>query len=629
MTIESMLSAFEAGNLTNAYELLGCHRTEEGWCFRVWAPNAQKISVVGDFNFWNPEDLPMEPIGHGVWQAVAPTAQEGQAYKYFITQYTGRQVHKTDPFGFRMTALPDTSSIICDLSGYQWHDRAFRAADSRKNILDRPINIYEVHLGSWKRHEDGTYLTYEELARELVPYVKDMGYTHVELMPLCEYPFDPSWGYQVSCYYSPTHRYGTPQQLMALVDAFHQAGIGVIMDWVPAHFPKDEYGLYEFDGTPQYEGMDPVMREHTEWGTRIFNYSNGGVSSFLISNAIFWMQVYHMDGLRVDAVTSMLYLDYARPNYHPNKFGGRENLEAIEFLQKLNTAVFAMRKNALMIAEESTAFPNITKPVEENGLGFLLKWNMGWMHDVLDYMSKDPVYRKYHHDKLTFQLTYAFSENYVLPLSHDEVVHGKLSLIGRMPGLYDDKFHNLRAMFAYMMTEPGKKLNFMGSELAQFIEWNYNQGLDWLLLDYDRHRQMQHFVRDLNHFYLSHPQLWENDRNWDGFQWIDPDDKDRSIFSYRRMDKKGRELVVVCNFCPVYREDYPLGLRRPGTYDPIFCTDRPEYGGADTFVPSVTTEKQPMHGQKYSAKFVIPALSVTIYQRRNPVRKSKIQTESK
>ena len=623
MANEALLDAFQAGTLTTAFDFLGCHRTETGWVFRVWAPNARAIHVVGDFNFWNPEDLPMRNIGAGIWEAESANAQEGNAYKYLVTQYGGNQAFKADPYGYQMTPLPDTSSVICDIDTYTWHDRAFRAVDNRRNLLDRPINIYEVHLGSWRRHADGSYLSYAELAQELVPYVKEMGYTHVEMMPLAEYPYDPSWGYQVSCYYAPTHRYGTPQQLMELIDAFHQAGIGVIMDWVPAHFPKDEYGLYEFDGTPQYEVYDMKMREHPEWGTRVFNYGSGGVCSFLVSNAIFWLRKYHIDGLRVDAVSSMLYLDYNRKDYIPNKFGGRENLEAIEFLRRLNTAAFAEKKNALMIAEESTTFPNITKPVEDDGLGFLFKWNMGWMHDVLDYMSKDPIYRSYHHNKLTFQLTYAFSENYILPLSHDEVVHGKLSLINRMPGSYEDKFHNLRAMYAYMMTEPGKKMTFMGSELGQFIEWNFNQGLDWMLLDYDKHRQLHHFVKDLNFFYREHPQLWEDDRDWEGFRWIDPDDNERSVLSYIRRDKKGRELIVICNFCPVYRDHFRLGLRLPGTYDPIFNSDRPEYGGNDTFVPSVTTEKIPANNQKYSAEFTLPGMSVTIYQRRRPERKTK------
>lgn len=616
MNLEKELTAFDAGDLSTAYHILGAHRQGDVWCFRVWAPNAKAIHVVGDFNFWNTTDLPMQPIGHGVWEAVSEFAKVGQAYKYCVTQASGRQVMKADPYGYQMTPLPDTSSVLCDLDTYHWGDGVYRRTAARRKMLSRPVNIYEVHLGSWKRHEDGSFLSYGELAEQLVPYVKDMGYTHIELLPIAEHPFTPSWGYQVTGYYAPTHRYGKPQELMQLVDACHQAGIGVILDWVPAHFPKDEYGLYEFDGTCQYEVSDPMMREHPDWGTRIFDYGKGGVCSFLTSNVVFWLNKYHIDGIRVDAVASMLYLDYNRPNYHPNKYGGRENLEAIAFLQKMNQAAFAANKSVMMIAEESTTFPNVTKPAYDGGLGFLFKWNMGWMNDLLKYMEQDPVYRKYEHNKLTFQLTYAFSENFILPLSHDEVVHGKKSLIGRMPGDYNQKFNNLRAFFAYMMTEPGKKLNFMGSEFGQFIEWDYRQGLDWLLLDYDRHRQMQKFTHDLNHFYLHHPQLWENDQNWEGFRWINPDDGDNSILSYCRMDKQGRELVVLCNFTPVYRAHYRLGLKRPGTYDPIFCTDREEYGGYNTFVPSAQTQKIPANGMNNSAEFVLPGMSVTIFQRR-------------
>lgn len=627
MNLSEQLQKFNSGELETAYELLGAHREKNGWRFRVWAPNAKGVSVVGDFNFWNPEDLPMRPIGEGIWEAVSVFAKEGQCYKYCVTHRSGKRVYKTDPYGFRTAALPDTSSILCSLD-YKWNDGTYRRIAARQNVLKRPVNIYEVHLGSWKRHEDGSYLSYAELARELVPYVRDMGYTHIELLPVTEYPYDPSWGYQVTCYYSPTFRYGSPQELMGFVDACHQAGLGVILDWVPAHFPKDENGLYEFDGTCQYELSDPSMNEHPDWGTRIYDYGKGGVSSFLISNVIFWLEKYHIDGIRVDAVASMLYLDYNRPKFKPNRYGGRENLEAISFLQRLNIAAFAHKPNVLMIAEESTTFPKITRPVYEGGLGFLFKWNMGWMNDLLDYMSKDPVYRKYEHNKLTFQLTYAFSENFILPLSHDEVVHGKLSLIGRMPGDYDQKFHNLRAFYAYMMTEPGKKLNFMGSEFAQFIEWNYEQGLDWLLLGYDRHRQMQAFVKDLNHFYLDNPCLWDNEQGWECFKWLEPDDRDNSILSYRRIGRDGKELIVLCNFCPCYRDHYRLGLPKTGTYDPIFCSDATQYGGCGTFVPSVKAQKRPWGAYRYSAEFTLPAMSVTIYRRRaGAKRKSSPPTD--
>lgn len=624
MNLSIQLEKFSAGELDTAYELLGAHfnQKKKRWCFRVWAPQAKAVSVVGDFNFWNPEDLPMQPIGEGIWQAESSFARLGQCYKYCVTHQDGSRVYKTDPYGYQTAVLPETSSVLCSLD-YTWQDGAYRRAAARQNVLKRPVNIYEVHLGSWKRHDDGSYYSYRELAETLVPYAKQMGYTHLELLPLTEYPYDPSWGYQVTCYYAPTFRYGTPQELMYFIDTCHAAGLGVILDWVPAHFPKDENGLYEFDGTCLYELSDPAMNEHPDWGTRIFDYGKGGVVSFLVSNVLFWLTKYHIDGIRVDAVASMLYLDYNRPHFKPNRYGGRENLEAIAFLQKLNIAAFGKKPNVLMIAEESTAFPKITRPVYEGGLGFLFKWNMGWMNDLLSYMSKDPVYRKYEHNKLTFQLTYAFSENFILPLSHDEVVHGKCSLIGKMPGEYDQKFANLRAFFGYMMTEPGKKLNFMGSEFAQFIEWNYTQGLDWLLLDYDRHRQMQAYVKALNHFYLDNPCLWENEQGWDCFAWLEPDDCDNSILSYRRIGKGGKELLVLCNFCPCYRDGYLLGLPRAGTYDPVFCSDAEQYGGCGTFVPSVKAKKKPRGAYAFSGEFTLPAMSVTIYRRRAGTAKSK------
>jgi 1,4-alpha-glucan branching enzyme len=475
------------------------------------------------------------------------------------------------------------------------------------------VNIYEIHAGSWKQHEDGSYLSYTELAAQLIPYVKDMGYTHIEMMPLMEYPYDPSWGYQITCYYAPTHRYGTPQQLMEFVDACHAAGIGVIFDWVPAHFPKDENGLYEFDGTCCYELSDPMMNEHPDWTTRIYDYGKPEVQSFLVSNAVYWLHYFHLDGIRVDAVASMLYLDYNRKVFRPNKFGGKENLEAIDFLRKLNAAAFRENPAAMMIAEESTAFPLITKPDYDGGLGFLFKWNMGWMNDMLRYMALDPLYRKGSHNALTFSMTYAYSENYILPLSHDEVVHGKHSLIDRMPGSYEDKFNNLRVFYAYQIAHPGKKLTFMGNEFAQFIEWNYKQPLDWLLLGYEKHRQMQSFVRELNRFYLSSRPLWENDSDWNGFQWISCDDRDRSIVAFRRIDRKGREVIAVCNFCPVLREHYRLGLPRAGWYLPVLNTDDEQFGGFGFAAESVRAEKTPANDLPYSAEFRVPPMSVVFY----------------
>ena len=615
---KAFLEQFHTTGVSDAYRFLGCHAQNrdgvDGFVFRTWAPQAQSVRVTGDFNFWNEEDLPMQPGGCGVWEAFSRFAQPGQRYKLCIKTKDGRTVYKTDPYGNRCGVLPDTASIIEAEGGFVWHDGLYRARRRKEKILNRPVNIYEVHAGSWKRHEDGSVLSFRELAQQLVPYVKDMGYTHIELMPVMEYPYDPSWGYQITCYYAPTHRYGAPEDLKYFIDEAHKAGIGVILDWVPAHFPKDANGLYEFDGTCCYELSDPTMNEHPDWTTRIYDYGKPEVRSFLISNACYWISQFHADGIRVDAVASMLYLDYNRPNYKPNRFGGRENLEAIDFLRQLNAAAFQTEPAVMMIAEESTAFPLITKPDYDGGLGFLFKWNMGWMNDMLQYMSLDPLYRKGDHNALTFSMTYAFSENFILPLSHDEVVHGKCSLIGKMPGNYDDKFNNLRVLYAYQMAHPGKKLNFMGSEFAQFIEWNFKQGLDWLLLDYEKHRKMQQFVKTLNRFYLENRELWEVDTGWDGYEWIEPDDRDRSVIAFRRKDRKGRELVVVCNFCPVLRENYRLGLPKQGWYVPVLNTDDEAFGGYGFAPETVRTEKKPSHGQAQSGLFRVPPMSVCFYR---------------
>ena len=615
---KAFLEQFHTTGVSDAYRFLGCHAQNrdgvDGFVFRTWAPQAQSVRVTGDFNFWNEEDLPMQPVGCGAWEAFSRFAQPGQRYKLCIKTKDGRTVYKTDPYGNRCGVLPDTASIIEAEGGFVWHDGLYRARRRKEKILNRPVNIYEVHAGSWKRHEDGSVLSFRELAQQLVPYVKDMGYTHIELMPVMEYPYDPSWGYQITCYYAPTHRYGAPEDLKYFIDEAHRAGIGVILDWVPAHFPKDANGLYEFDGTCCYELSDPTMNEHPDWTTRIYDYGKPEVRSFLISNACYWISQFHADGIRVDAVASMLYLDYNRPNYKPNRFGGRENLEAIDFLRQLNAAAFQTEPAVMMIAEESTAFPLITKPDYDGGLGFLFKWNMGWMNDMLQYMSLDPLYRKGDHNALTFSMTYAFSENFILPLSHDEVVHGKCSLIGKMPGNYDDKFNNLRVLYAYQMAHPGKKLNFMGSEFAQFIEWNFKQGLDWLLLDYEKHRKMQQFVKTLNRFYLENRELWEVDTGWDGYEWIEPDDRDRSVIAFRRKDRKGRELVVVCNFCPVLRENYRLGLPKQGWYIPVLNTDDEAFGGYGFAPETVRTEKKPSHGQMQSGLFRVPPMSVCFYR---------------
>ena len=623
-SLHNILRKFSAGDELRAYAILGCHRAQcdgkNGYIFRVWAPHAQGVSVTGDWNFWNPDDLPMTYLEYGVWEAFSVYAKEGDAYKFCVRRADGSTVYKSDPYGFRTCALPDTSNRVCTLEGFEWNDTAYRRQQAKRHLLDSPMNIYEMHFGSWRRKPDGSCYRYDELADELIPYLLDMGYTHVELMPITEYPYDPSWGYQVTGYYAPTARYGSPQQFMTFVDKCHRAGIGVLLDWVPAHFPKDENGLYEFDGTCCYELSDPMMNEHPDCSTRIFDFGKGEVQSFLISNAVYWLEQYHVDGLRVDAVASMLYLDYGRRDFHPNKFGGRENLEAIAFLRKLNRAVFSVRRNAITAAEESTAFPMVTKPDYDGGLGFLFKWNMGWMNDMLQYMSLDPLWRKGSHNDLTFSMTYAYSENFILPLSHDEVVHGKGSLINKMPGEYDAKFQNLRAFYGFMMAHPGKKLSFMGNEFAQFIEWRHYEQLEWMLLDYDRHRQMHDWVRDLNHFYLDHSCMWNNDSDWNGFRWISADDNANSVVAFRRIDRRGRELICICNFCPVLREHYRLGLPKPGQYEPVLSSDDLKYGGSGTELLTVTAEREPMHGLQYSGEFTLAPLSAMFYQRKTTPR---------
>ncbi|MCQ2420333.1 MAG: 1,4-alpha-glucan branching protein GlgB [Clostridia bacterium] len=624
--LQNYLRQFHNEVCERSYSFMGCHPCsrdqQDGFVFRVWAPQANAVSVVGDFNFWNEDDLPMRKISDGVWEVFSVYAKAGQAYKFCVTGRNGKKVYKSDPYARRFAKLPDTSGIIEPPEEFRWHDAAYRKKQQKQNALSRPVNIYEVHAGSWKRHEDGSYYSYEDLAEELVPYVKAMGYTHIELLPIMEHPYDPSWGYQVTGYYAPTHRYGTPRQFMQFVDDCHRAGLGVILDWVPAHFPKDENGLYEFDGTCCYELSDPQMREHPDWGTRIYDYAKPEVRSFLISNACYWLDVFHVDGIRVDAVASMLYLDYNRTEYKPNRFGGRENLEAIEFLRQLNSAAFRTNPAVMMIAEESTTFPLITKPDYDGGLGFLFKWNMGWMNDMLKYMALDPLFRKGDHNALTFSMTYAFSENFVLPLSHDEVVYGKRSLISKMPGSYEDQFNNLRAFFAFQMAHPGKKLNFMGSEFAQFSEWDYKNGLDWLLLDYEKHRQMQAFVRELNRFYLKTKALWENDSDWDGFRWLSCDDCDNSIVAFRRIDRRGRELIAVCNFCPVLRENYELPLPRAGWYVPVFNTDDKAFGGYGFEAKTVHAGRKKWGQYSHAGRFTVPPMSVTYYvhQHTNPER---------
>ena len=628
LPLRDFIYHFHNGSSTHAFEHMGCHPEtrdgQSGFVFRVWAPNAQSVAVVGDFNFWNGEDLPMKKISGGIWEAWTAHAQLGQAYKFLVVGKDGRSVHKVDPYAYRTQLVPDTSSVVWQQENYQWGDSKWFTATAKKDPLKSPMNIYEFHMGSWKRKEDGTRYTYAEVAPLLAEYVKEMGFTHVEVMPLAAHPFDPSWGYQVTNYYAPTARYGTPDELKVFVDTLHKAGIGVLLDWVPAHFPKDLYGLYEFDGTCCYELQDPQMNEHPDWTTRIFDFGRPEVKSFLISCAVYWLKEFHFDGLRVDAVSSMVYLDYSRANYKPNKYGGRENLEGIAFLQALNTACFAVRKGVIMAAEESHAFPMVTGPAYDGGLGFLFKWNMGWMNDTLKYLKEDPVYRKYNHDRMTFPMAYAFSENFILPLSHDEVVHGKYSLINKMPGDYFWKFANLRLLRGYQMTTPGKKLSFMGNEFGQFIEWNHAQGLDWLLLDYDMHKKMLAYSKDLNRFYLDNPCLWTDDGSWNGYQWIQPDDRDNSIFAWRRIDPKTKkELIVVLNMTPVDRFDYTLGVPSAGVYEPVFSSDDVKYGGTGTLLSASVAKKGEFREYKYRANFHIPPMSLTIFRKKPREKKVK------
>ena len=590
---EMDLYLFNRGEHHRVWDFMGARECDmggvNGVSFAVWAPNAQRVSVVGDFNDWDGRRHPMRLLGQsGVWDLFIPGLKAGDVYKYELRSAAGDIFLKLDPYARRVQMRPDNAGIVAESKPFAWSDQDWIRDRKRRNITEEPVNIYEVHLGSWggpglpPLKEGEEFHNYRDLAVALADYLKEMHYTHVELLPVSEHPLDMSWGYQVTGFYAPTARFGTPEDFAFFVDHMHRNGIGVILDWVPAHFPKDAFSLGRFDGTALYEHADPRQGEQKDWGTYIFNFGRNEVCSFLMGSALHWLEEFHVDGLRVDAVASMLYLNYSREDgeWIPNKYGGAENLEAAEFLKKLNMLCHKEYPGIMMVAEESTSWPGVSRPVWQGGLGFTFKWNMGWMHDTLDYFELDPVFRSYHHNKITFSLMYAFNENYVLPFSHDEVVHGKRSIIGRMPGDYQQKFANLRGMYAYMLTHPGKKLLFMGCEFGQMIEWNYAKPLDWLLLDYPMHNAVRNMVADLNLYYKNTPALWQDDFTQNGFEWIEPGDYSQSVLSYIRWDKKRKHpVVVILNLTPVVRDHYTLGVPLPGKWREVFNTDREEYGG--------------------------------------------------
>lgn len=621
---------FGAGTHYEIYEKMGgrlmTHEGARGAAFSVWAPNAKAVSVIGDFNNWDARRSPMRRLGEsGIWELFLPAAAEGDKYKFHVTQCDGRVVDKTDPYGVYAEVRPNNASVLYPLKRYKWKDRRWMTARRKYDFRTAPMNIYEVHLGSWKRAEGDRFLTYTELAEQLIPYVKEMGYTHIEMLPVEEHPFDGSWGYQVTGYYAPTSRYGSPDEFKQFVDACHQNGISVILDWVPAHFPKDDFALARFDGTALYEHQDPRLGEHIQWGTYIFNYGRKEVANFLLANALYWMDIFHIDGLRVDAVASLLRLDFCKEEgqWLPNVYGGSENLEAIEFLKHMNSVIAEREPGALMIAEDSTAWPGVTKKVDEGGLGFSLKWNMGWMNDFLSYIKLDPIYRKYHQNKLTFGMAYHYAENFVLVLSHDEVVHTKSSMIGKMPGDVWQSFANLRLSYGFMMGHPGKKLLFMGGEFAQYSEWSEARSLDWHLLQYADHQEMQAYVKELNHLYAEEPAFWAEDFDPNGFQWIECDDAESSIVSFVRRSEE-KELVFLCNFTPVVHRGFSLGVPQEGVYHERLNSDAARFGGSDVInaVP-LQSRAEPAGRCPFRVELDVPPLGMVILEREQPKKQPR------
>ena len=622
---------FNSGDNFKSYEMLGSHKVKidgvDGWRFAVWAPKAVNVRVVGDFNGWNGYDKMLERIEtSGVWYGFFTDIEEGMLYKYAIEAEDGETYYKADPYAVKSELRPGTASVTKDISNnYKWGDKAWISARGKNSTLTEPMNIYEIHIGSWKIHDDGSFYTYRELADELVPYVKKMGYTHIELMPITEYPFDGSWGYQVTGFFSATTRYGESEDLKYLIDKCHKNHIGIIMDWVPAHFPRDAHGLRMFDGTPVYEYADPRLGEHKDWGTMVFDYSKSEVVSFLISSAYFWAEQYHIDGIRVDAVSSMLYRDYSRNDgeWVPNEYGGNGNLEAVDFLKKLNKIMGTEFPNFMMVAEESTAWPLVTAPPENDGLGFNYKWNMGWMNDTLRYMGMDPYFRKDNHSLLTFMMMYAYSENYILPLSHDEVVHGKGSMLNKMFGEYDEKFAAYRTLLGYYMTMPGKKMLFMGGEFGQMLEWRYDDQLEWNVLEIDKHKRLHQYVKDLNHFYMGNKALWELDTSWDGFRWVNEADSENSVLSYIRRGRHAADnVVVVANFTPVERPIYKIGVPLAGEYEVVFHSSAVKYGGNKRITKKVyKTKNMQFSDMIYTIEVAIDGNSV-MFLKKKPADKA-------